>query len=72
MRVYETIVETLSRKQNRMSEKTFPKLIRDQKDAHQVDKIAKLGKIQSEKSFVGESFHNLVKVSFITCPRRKL
>ena len=55
-----------------MSEKTFPKLIRDQKDAHQVDKIAKLGKIQSEKSFVGENFHNLVKVSFITCPRRKL
>ena len=27
--VYETIVETLSGKQNRMSEKTFPKLIRD-------------------------------------------
>ena len=43
--VYETIVETLSGKQNRMSEKTFPKLIRDQKEAHQVDKIAKFGKI---------------------------
>ena len=43
--VYKTIVETLSGKQNRMSEKTFPKHIRDQKDAHQVDMIAKLGKI---------------------------